>query len=129
MQLWPALSPLPQARRLAVVAMSASASTIAGFLPPSSRVTGVRWRAAAASTNRPTRPPPVKKMWSNCCSIRAAATAPSPLTTCTTSAEKACGMERASSSAVLGACSDGLSTAVLPAARALTSGCRQSLKG
>ena len=46
---------LPQAIRRAVMSSGASAQTRHGHLPPSSSVTGVRCRAAAAITARPTR--------------------------------------------------------------------------
>ena len=56
----PAFMNLPQAmRRAATFEMSTSWSTMQGLLPPSSSVTGVRCRAAAAITTRPTRPFPV----------------------------------------------------------------------
>lgn len=44
---------------------SALVSTITGFLPPSSRVTGVRLAAASRATDLPTTGDPVKKRWSN----------------------------------------------------------------
>jgi hypothetical protein len=48
MQIWPEFSSLENAMRLAATSMSASAATITGLLPPSSRVTGVRCDAAAS---------------------------------------------------------------------------------
>src|ERR1700722_11785487 len=51
--------------RSAAVAIGKSGATIAGDLPPSSSVTGVRLRAALAITARPVVPDPVKKRWSN----------------------------------------------------------------
>ena len=128
-QVCPALRPLPHTSRRAVTATSASSRTIAGLLPPSSRVTGVRWRAAAAITSRPMRPLPVKKMWSNRSSSSRAPTEPSPQTTRTVEGEKWRGTASVSRAAVAGASSEGLSTAVLPAARALISGLRQSWNG
>ena len=53
---------LPQAIRRAVMSSGASAQTRHGHLPPSSSVTGVRCRAAAVITARPTLVLPVKKM-------------------------------------------------------------------
>ena len=61
-QVWPALTHLPQTMRAAASSTSASAATITGDFPPSSRVTGVRCSAAAAMTARPTAGLPVKKM-------------------------------------------------------------------
>lgn len=44
---------------------SAEGSTQTGFLPPNSRITGVRYSAAAFITNLPIEGPPVKKIKSN----------------------------------------------------------------
>src|SRR3546814_9653602 len=65
MQVWPLLSHLPVARRAAACSMGKSAATIAGDLPPSSSVSGVRLGAAAAITLRPTAVEPVNTRWSN----------------------------------------------------------------
>ena len=61
---------------------------IAGDLPPSSSVTGVRLRAAARITWRPTAVEPVNSRWSNGSAENARATSASPLTTATSSAAK-----------------------------------------
>src|SRR5271166_3959876 len=64
MQVWPALKVLAQRMRSAAVPIGKSGATIAGDLPPSSSVTGVKLRAAFAITDRPVAPDPVKMMWS-----------------------------------------------------------------
>src|SRR3546814_20906884 len=65
MQVWPLLSHLPVARRAAACSMGKSAATIAGDLPPSSSVSGVRLGAAAAITLRHTAVEPVNTRGSN----------------------------------------------------------------
>src|SRR6266550_6413596 len=50
--------------RSAAVLTGKSGPTIAGALPPSSSVTGVRLRAALAMTERPVAPDPVNSRWS-----------------------------------------------------------------
>ena len=55
----------PDATRFAATSRRVCAVTMHGHLPPSSSVTGVRWRAAAAMTDRPTGALPVKKRVSN----------------------------------------------------------------
>ncbi|MNH32602.1 hypothetical protein D3C79_930580 [compost metagenome] len=50
---------LPKAMRSAALSSGTSAETMAGDLPPSSRVTGVRLCAAASITWRPTLVAPV----------------------------------------------------------------------
>ena len=64
MQVWPALKVLAHRMRSAAVLIGKSGATIAGDLPPSSSVTGVRLRAALAITARPVAPEPVKIRWS-----------------------------------------------------------------
>ena len=59
MQVWPALNSLPAATRALADARLQEASKIAGDLPPSSSVSGVRLAAAAAATCRPTAVEPV----------------------------------------------------------------------
>ena len=49
----------------AVRCISADGSTQTGFFPPSSRITGVKYSAAAFITNFPILGPPVKKIISN----------------------------------------------------------------
>ena len=62
MQVCPALINFPQTMRLAASFRFAVSSTMQGFLPPSSKVTGVKCTAAAAATILPTGTLPVKKM-------------------------------------------------------------------
>ena len=54
MQVWPTLSHLPKAKRVAANSRSASAAMMQGLLPPSSRLTGVRKRLAFSITSLPT---------------------------------------------------------------------------
>ena len=56
---------LPQTIFFAASGMFAVSSTSAGFMPPSSSRTGVRFSAAARATILPTKVLPVKKMKSN----------------------------------------------------------------
>src|SRR5574344_1309964 len=53
MQVCPQFKVLPQAILRAALTISASLSTMQGLLPPSSRITGVRFLAAAAITTFP----------------------------------------------------------------------------
>src|SRR5258705_4417158 len=62
---WPPHAVAPQTIFLAASGILAVASTKAGFWPPSSRRTGVRFFAAASMTILPTLTLPVKKMKSN----------------------------------------------------------------
>ena len=64
MQTCPALRALLQQIRPATTSGFIVPSMIAGLLPPSSRVKGVRCSAAARMTFLPVTVPPVKKMWS-----------------------------------------------------------------
>src|SRR3546814_12897455 len=83
MQVWPLLSHLPVARRAAACSMGKSAATIAGDLPPSSSVRGVRLGAAAAITLRPTAVEPVNTGGSNGSAEHAAPSVASPRATAT----------------------------------------------
>ena len=118
----------PQAIRLAALARSVEASTYAGDLPPSSRVTGVRCSAAARSTTLAAASPPVKKMWSKRSASSAVVSGMPPSTTSAAPARYS-GIHRARAAEVAGACSLGLSTTVLPAARAPASGASSSCSG
>ena len=127
MQVCPAFSSLPRAMRCAARSMSAKRSTMAGDLPPSSNVTGVRLPPAAS------RPPadavePVKKRWSNGSAAKALAISSSaghdqsaaanlPAMTSCSSAEKR------------GISSHGLIITRLPAASAATTGASVSCSG
>jgi hypothetical protein len=77
MHVWPELRSLTQAIRRAATSKSASAATITGLLPPSSRVTGVSVGAAPAMIFRPISVPPVNSAWSKPWASRACVVAPS----------------------------------------------------
>ena len=78
--------------------------------------------AAAFKIFLPTCPPPVKNIWSKDLFIRTSATEPLPSKTLTTSFGKCLGMILFINFDVFGAFSEGLSTAVFPAANALING-------
>ena len=122
MQVWPVLTSLPVISRVAASSSAQSASRIAGDLPPSSSVTGVRLAAAASATSRPTAVDPVKSRWSNGSATKARATAASPVTTASSSAAKRSATARCNSAAQRGVTSDTLTIARLPAASAATAG-------
>ena len=92
-----------------------------GLFPPSSSVTRLSWSAQVRMMSFPTSFEPVKLIlstsgWS---SSGAPASGPTPVTTLSTpSGRPASCAIRASSSAVSGVCSAGLSTTVQPAASA-----------
>ena len=107
---------LIQAIRLAATSTSASAATITGLLPPSSRVTGVRCGAApsydlAADLGAAGEEDAVQALRD-----QLLAPAPSPSTTAIASVSRYCGTSSAISRDDAGAISDGLSTTALPAA-------------
>ena len=120
---------LPQTMRSAACATSAERSTIAGDLPPSSRVTVARCSAAACITLRPTAVEPVKKMWSNGSLSSASAAGMPPVTTPTSSSGNASATMRAMTADVAGTFSDGRTMHTLPAAIAAASGLKRSWKG
>ncbi len=62
MQVWPLFRNFPKAIRLAASLMFAEASIMAGDFPPNSRVTEVKFSAAAFITSLPTAGLPVKKI-------------------------------------------------------------------
>ncbi|MCW0462729.1 hypothetical protein NB717_003797 [Xanthomonas sacchari] len=93
-----------------------------GDLPPSSRVTGVSCRAAAAITSRPTAAEPVKNTWSNGQASKACAVAAPPCTRATSSGANASSSTACSTALTCGVNSEGLISAVLPAASADTNG-------
>ena len=122
MQVCPALNHLPVAMRAAARCSGKSGQTMAGALPPSSSVTGVRLGAAAAITLRPTAVEPVNSRWSNGNAANAAPTSGPPMATATRSAGNTCESNSRSHRLVRGVCSDGLRKTWLPAAIAETSG-------
>eukprot|EP01139_Manchomonas_bermudensis_P005111 Amastigsp_a174666_32.p2 type:complete len:136 gc:universal Amastigsp_a174666_32:977-570(-) len=125
----------PHTTRFAARSMSASAATMTGFFPPSSRVTGVRCFTAPCITTRPTAGEPVKKMWSHWHSSSAEVAAWSPgmsapwPTTVTTCGSKYAGTRRARSRADAAETLHGLSTTQLPAAMAPRTGTSESMMG
>ena len=111
----PATSPLAAACR------SASGKTICGDLPPSSSVTLLMFSAAAAATALPVAVDPVNATLSTpeCAASVAPTSRERPVTTLTTPGGKpACSTSSANASVDAGACSDGLTTTVQPAASA-----------
>ena len=103
----------------AAAAGSASSKTMTGALPPSSRWTRLRVGAAAAATSMPARTEPVTDTMAGVsCATRARPVSRSPHTTLKTPGGRCSAMISAMSNAVTGVVSDGLSTMVLPAARA-----------
>ena len=100
-----------------------------GDLPPSSSVVGVRLRAAASATLRPTAVEPVKNRWSNGSAANPAATSAPPCTTLNSSGAKCFATSSASSADVRGVISLGFSITRLPAASAVAAGPSVSCSG
>ena len=73
MQVWPALTYLPQAMRGRRDAEVGVVGTMTGLLPPSSSTVGGQVLGSSLATIRPTAVEPVKKMWSKGCSSSAVA--------------------------------------------------------
>ncbi len=118
MQTWPALSSPKVAAALAARSMSASARTIIGSLPPSSRLTGVRLSAAFAITFLPVAVEPVN-ITKSASSTSAAPAGPRPVATLKTpSGSPAAASISAITSEVSGVTSDGFRITALPAASA-----------
>ena len=99
---------------------SASANTMYGLLPPSSRLSFLPLPAVAWRMSRPTSVLPVKAILAMPgCAVRAWPTAPSPVTRLNTPAGRPTSWQiSANSSAVSDVCSAGLKTMVLPQASA-----------
>ena len=102
---------------------------MAGDLPPSSRVSGVRFAAAAAMTLRPTAVEPVNTRWSNGNAANAPARSAPPSATATREAGKTSASSECRKREVRGVCSDGLRNTWLPAAIAVASGISARLTG
>ena len=115
--------------RAAATAMSAERPMITGLLPPSSRVRGTRFSAAARITWRAIEVAPVKIRWSKARPAKAWPTSGPPVTTAISSSEKALANILAISSEVAGVNSDGLIIARLPAASTPASGEKVRLTG
>ena len=95
---------------------SASGSTMAASLPPSSIVVGVRFFAAAAAIRAPVAPDPVNMILSTSgFSTRKEPTSPAPLTVLITPAGNPSAIRRTISSVPMLVYSEGLITTVLPA--------------
>ena len=118
-QSWPALKKANSAMAAALFLMSASANTMAGALPPSSRWARLRPFAAPEATAMPARTEPVMETRpGTLCSTIRAPVSPVPRTTLSTPAGKISPARRARTRVDSGVVSEGLSTTVLPAARA-----------
>ena len=115
--------------RSAAVRIGKSGATIAGDLPPSSSVTGVRLRAALAITDRPVALDPVKIRWSNGSDENAGPSPPESPKNASFVSGKYFGAVSTSSSARRREFSDILTIARLPAAKMLTSGEKASRSG
>jgi hypothetical protein len=129
MQVWPLFMNLPTAIRSAASFMRAVSDTIAGDFPPSSRVTEVRFSAAAFITILPTAGLPVKNIWSNGKDKRAWDTATPPSHADTILGSKISSHILLISAETLGVISDGLMITLFPAASAETRGPAARLKG
>ena len=106
--------------------MSASAQTIIGSLPPSSRVQGTRFRPQASATLRPVATLPVKEILSTPASTRAAPVSPSPTTRLKTpSGSPAAAKISSTRLPEKGVTSEGFSTTALPAISAWAVGFRE----
>ena len=121
MQVCPVAAKMPATTPLAAASRSASAKTMFGDLPPSSRDTRARWSAAPFITALPVSVPPVKATLSTpgWATSGAPASPPKPVTTLKTPGGKpASSTSAANSSVEAGACSAGLTTMQQPAASA-----------
>ena len=115
--------------RAAATFRSADLPRITGLLPPSSRVTGTRFSAAARMTWRATEVAPVKIRWSKARREKASPTSGPPVTTAISSSEKAPANIVRISSEVAGVNSEGLIMARLPAARMPARGAKVRFTG
>ena len=102
---------------------------MAGDLPPSSSVTGVRWSLAARMTWWPTAVEPVNSRWSNGSRQKRWEKSASPSNTRSSSSAKRASTRLPISAAVCGVSSDSLSMARLPATKAEVSGPAASASG
>src|SRR5215470_4059608 len=121
MQVWPVAANTPATIPLAAAARSASGKTTCGDLPPSSSVTLLMLSAAALATARPVAVEPVNATLSTpgCAASAAPVPRDRPVTTLTTpGGNPASATSSANPSVETGACSEGLTTMVQPAASA-----------
>ena len=118
---WPEFAKAPQATFAAALSRSASGSTMAGSLPPSSSTQGIICSAAATLTFRPVATDPVKTIMLTPLRISSAPTSPFPWTTPTRPRGRPASSSSARSfSATSGVNSLGLITTPLPAISAIT---------
>jgi len=122
MQICPELRNFPQVIFLAAAFRLAVSSTITGDFPPNSRVTVLRFSAAAFMTIFPTPGEPVKKIWSKGSLSSARDTSIFPSTIVISFSGKSCLTIFAITAEVRGVSSEGFKMAVFPAAIADTSG-------
>ena len=119
--------------RFAASFTSADASTNTGFLPPSSRMHGVRCFAAPSATTLPTAGEPVKKIlskrWSSSAPVQPRSPRISEPTTEMTFGSRYLRTSCESSFELASDTLHGLSTTVLPAAMAPSAGTSESWKG
>ena len=120
-QIWPLFMYRPNSAVATAASRSTSSKMMWGDLPPSSRVTVFRFDADIWTMSRPVTYSPVKAILSTpgCEASAAPAVGPKPGTTFSTpSGSPASAVRRASSSEVMGVCSAGFKTTVLPQASA-----------
>ncbi len=121
MHVCPVAAKTPATSPFAAATRSASANTICGDLPPSSRVTLLMFSAAAFATARPVAVEPVNATLSTpgCPASAAPVSRESPVTTLTTpGGNPASASSSTNPSVEAGECSDGFTTTVQPAASA-----------
>ena len=119
MQSWPALKYPATTICAAAFCRSASANTITGAFPPSSRCTFFTSAEAALATSIPARTDPViETICGISCSISARPVSRFPVTTLNTPGGRCSAAISASSSVEAGVVSEGFRTMVFPAARA-----------
>mmetsp|Transcript_92012 Transcript_92012/g.297706 ORF Transcript_92012/g.297706 Transcript_92012/m.297706 type:complete len:217 (+) Transcript_92012:831-1481(+) len=116
MQIWPAFMNLPAKMRFTATGMLAPGRMTVGDFPPSSRVHGVRFSAAARATTLATAPLPVYKMWSHRNLSSAVDSSTPPTTTLMASLSRYCGRSSARTFSECEATSEGFSKTQFPAA-------------
>mmetsp|Transcript_12439 Transcript_12439/g.43539 ORF Transcript_12439/g.43539 Transcript_12439/m.43539 type:complete len:259 (+) Transcript_12439:310-1086(+) len=87
MQFCPQFWNVPRSTDASTASRSTSSKMTAGSLPPSSRITGVRFADAPRMTSLPTAGEPVKMILSTSDSTSATPASPKPVTSCTRSGE------------------------------------------
>src|ERR1700733_12143774 len=121
MQDWPVEEKMPNRTPAQAMSRSASANTIVGDLPPSSRDTVINLSAALRANDRPVSVPPVNETFLTvgCVTSRSPTIAPAPGSVENNPLGRpASSTMRASSSETNGLQDDGLSRIALPAANA-----------